>query len=140
VPKKNIGVEPDPNTPEGLEYWKLKYGIKERPGDRKPLSSFFSRALEVLYVHARLLVWVHATYEPRESTYNACAPADVYDTVKTYTDRLTDSHMHTHTHTNTHTHTPTDSQTGTHTHTLSLSLPLSLRKTQGGFHRKPSPP
>jgi hypothetical protein len=46
-----IGAEPDPNTPEGLEYWKSKYGIKERPADRplKPISSFFSRALEVLY-------------------------------------------------------------------------------------------
>jgi hypothetical protein len=57
--EKKKGEEPDPNTPEGLEYWKSKYGIKERPGDRKPVSSFFSRALEVLYVHAHLLVWIH---------------------------------------------------------------------------------
>ena len=61
MPKKNIGVEPDPNTPEGLEYWKLKYGIKERPGDRKPLSSFFSRALEVLYVRACLYGYMPPT-------------------------------------------------------------------------------
>jgi hypothetical protein len=44
--KQKTGVEPDANTPEGMEYWKQKYGIKERNTGRKAKSSFFSRSLQ----------------------------------------------------------------------------------------------
>ena len=45
--RQKAGLEPDPNTPEGLEYWKGKYQIEEKKesGNDVLKSSFFSRGL-----------------------------------------------------------------------------------------------